>query len=295
MPGSNAMPAGQPFTRLCQLLSRPALTERADLHMHSTFSDGLYTPAQLVDLAKRSGLAAIALTDHDTLAGVEVLQRAAEDSGVEIVPGVEISCAYASHEVHILAYFVDMNCSALTDSLDNLKQRRRERFLEMVERLKAQGVELNLSSINGDLAVLGRRNLADLLVAQRKVSTVREAFLRYLGNNSRATVPKQCLPVEEALQLVRTAGGIASWAHPWDRDVWPTLVQLTTWGLGAVEAEYPTHRPTKVQTLRRMASELKLAITGGSDCHGPGEPRRVPGARSVTRDELDRLRPKVRS
>src|SRR5437870_1828670 len=134
------MPARQPFTALCQAGSRRRTTGRADLHLHSTHSDGNYTPAQLLDLARRSGLAAVALTDHDTLAGVAEAEAAAAGSGVAVVPGVEISAEYQGRELHLLGYFVRAGDEPLRAALRRLREHRERRFWEIVERLRGCGV-----------------------------------------------------------------------------------------------------------------------------------------------------------
>jgi predicted metal-dependent phosphoesterase TrpH len=283
------MPARQPFTLLCQQLARGRHAGRADLHLHTTHSDGTYTPAQVVDLARRSGLSALAITDHDTLGGVHAAREAAARWGIEVVSGVEITSEYRGRELHLLAYFVDRENSALLAALAEVCRRRRERFDAMVERLRQRGVSVEAGGTARPEA-LGRRHLAELLVQQGHVTTVREAFQRYLSERSEVVVPKMCLPAEQALALVRGAGGVAAWAHPAYDCTRDSLAELRGLGLGAVEVEYPDTRPTRVRELRGWAETLGLAVTGGSDCHGPG--RRAPGACTVSTEELDRLRPK---
>jgi 3',5'-nucleoside bisphosphate phosphatase len=285
------MPARQPFTALCCLASRSPVAGRADLHLHTTYSDGLYSPAQVVELACRSGLSAIALTDHDTLGGLPEAQAAAAGSVVEVVAGAEITCEYRGKELHLLAYFVRPD-PLLIAALERLCRHRVERFHDMIGRLRDCGVSLD----EGDLAAgavsgsLGRRHLAEMLVRTRHVGSVREAFARYLKDGGRAAVPKLRLPVAEAIALVRGAGGVAGWAHPSYDCTRETMAELRHLGLGAVEAEYPTTRPGRVRELRCLARELDLAVTGGSDCHGPDQPRRAIGACGVSAEELEVLR-----
>ena len=138
------MPARQPFTALCQLASRGRLAGRADLHLHTTHSDGAYSPAQVVELARRAGLAAVAVTDHDAVGGVAVARAAAVGSGVEVVAGVEITAEYRGRELHLLGYFFRTDDGPLTAALAKICRGRAERFAEMVERLRACGVSLDL-------------------------------------------------------------------------------------------------------------------------------------------------------
>ncbi len=286
------MPSGQPFTALCRALKRPAAVGRADLHVHSTSSDGAYTPAEVVDLARRSGLAAVALTDHDTLDGVAPARAAAAGTGVEVIPAVEVTAEYAGRELHLLGYFVREDDAALRAALGRLQEHRVGRFREMVERLQGQGVSLSEEevAVHAGRGSLGRRHLAALLVRARRVPTIRAAFVRYLGDCGRVAVPKLRLPAERAIALVRGAGGVAACAHPAYDGTKDRLAALRTLGLQAVEAEYPGHRPSLTRELRRLAAELALAVTGGSDCHGPGPPRRAVGACGVSAAELEALR-----
>jgi predicted metal-dependent phosphoesterase TrpH len=284
------MPARQPFTALCRLVSRNPHAGRADLHLHTTHSDGLYTPAQVVELARRSGLSAIALTDHDTLGGIGEARAAAAGSALEVIVGAEITCEYRGKELHLLAYFVRAD-GPLVVALDRLCRHRAERFGEMLGRLRACGVSFQEEDLGGATpSALGRRYLAELLVRGRHVGSVREAFARYLKDGGRAAVPKLRLPVAEAIALVRGAGGVAGWAHPSYDCTRETLIELRGMGLGAVEAEYPTTRPGRSRELRGWAHELGLAVSGGSDCHGPDQPRRAVGACGVSAAEVEALR-----
>ena len=283
------MPSGQPFTRLCQRLARPPITGRADLHLHTTHSDGDYSPLEIVDLARRSGLAAIAITDHDTTCGVEAA-RAAADSGVEVIAGVEITAEHDGREVHLLGYFVRPDDAPLGDALARLRIRRRERFHDMVERLRGQGVSVDEGEAIAAAAgpAPGRRTLATLLHNSGRVGSVREAFSRWLADGKSADMPKARLALETAIALVRGAGGVTSLAHPVPSLSRSKLEMLRDIGLQAVEVDYPSHRPVRRAELRQWAADLGLAVTGGSDCHGPDGP--ALGACGVTAEELQALR-----
>ena len=286
------MPARQPFTALCQAAARKPAAGRADLHLHTVHSDGSYTPAQVVDLAKRSGLAAIAITDHDTLSGIAAAQAAATGASVEIIPGVEISTEFHGRELHLLGYFFRLDDGPLRAALERLALHRAGRFWEMVERLKQCGVSLDKEDLRAHAGSesLGRRHLAEMMVKAGRARSVGEAFGRYLRDNGRAAVPKSRLPVEEALTLVRAAGGVAAWAHPSYDCNGDNLRELCRLGLGALETAYPGHSAGRMQELRTLAAAFGLAVTGGSDCHGPDQPRRAVGACSVSNEELKILR-----
>ena len=285
------MPARQPFTALCQLAARSRLAGRADLHLHTTHSDGAYTPAQVVELARRAGLAAVAVTDHDAVGGVAVARQAAGDSGVEVIAGVEITAEYRGRELHLLGYFFRTDDGPLTAALERVRQGRVERFREMVERLRACGASLDLRGVPPPAApeALGRRHLAEMLVGQGLAGSVREAFARWLHDGGRAAAPKVRLPVGEAAALVRGAGGVAAYAHPPYDCTRETLAELRALGLGAVEVDHPNVRASRGRELRTWAADLGLAVTAGSDCHGPG--KHAVGACTVTTRELEMLRP----
>src|SRR5438309_439539 len=274
------MPARQPFTALCRAAAQGPACGRADLHLHSTCSDGAYRPAQVVDLARRSGLAAIALTDHDTLAGLAEAVNAAAGTSTEIVTGVEISAEFRGRELHLLGYFFRADDGPLRSALERLVTERQQRFWEMVDRLKHCGVALADRDLRpyARVQALGRRHVAELLVRARQAGSVRQAFTRYLHDGGRVAVPKARLPVAEAIALVRGAGGVAAWAHPSYDCTKQALEGLRACGLQAVEIAWPSCRPSRARELRAWAAELGLAVTGGSDCHGPGNHLRAVGA-----------------
>ncbi len=192
--------------------------------------------------------------------------------------------------MHLLAYFVNPDDPALNAALEKVRRGRVERFHAMVERLRELGVSIADVELETIPDTLGRRHLAEMIVKAGRAGSVREAFRRYLLDGGRVDVPKKRLPIAEALALVRAAGGVAAWAHPDYHCDQRRLAELRTLGLGGVEVEYPDTAPGRRRELRTWAAAIGLAITGGSDCHGPG--RRAVGACSVSAEELERLRPK---
>lgn len=288
------MPSGQPFTNLCRSLAASRHAARVDLHLHTTCSDGRYTPAQVVELARRSGLPALAITDHDTLAGIAPA-RAVSGTSLEVIAGVEISTVFEGRELHLLAYFIERHDGPLAQALEHLRKRRRERFFAMVERLRSLGVSVDdcrLAQLS-DVEAVGRRHLAQLLVDTKRAATVREAFQRFLGDHGSVNVPKERLDVRQAIALVQAEGGVAAWAHPGADCTEASLRDLYNCGMRAVEVEWPSAKPRRSRELRDWARALGMAVTGGSDCHGPDEPRRCVGACGISADELDLLRSHV--
>lgn len=264
--------------------------DRVDLHLHSTCSDGAYTPAQIVDLARRSGLAAIAITDHDTMAGIAPAQQAA-GAALEVVPALELTATWRSAELHLLGYFIRPDDPSLGAVLLRLHQQRRERFFELARRLSGCGLSIDEQDLASHLGQrsAGRRLLAEWLVATRQAATVQQAFDRYLSG-SRVAVPPVGLPVADAIALLRSAGGVAVWAHPGQDCRQKNLRELVALGLQGIEVEYPGYRRDRVQQLRQLATQFGLVVSGGSDCHGPGRLYQSVGARSATLAELDKIR-----
>jgi predicted metal-dependent phosphoesterase TrpH len=280
---------GSPFTHLCRQLAIVRNTGRADLHTHTTFSDGTHAPSDLVERAVKAGLQAVAVTDHDTTAGVRPAIEAAAGR-VEVISGVEITAEFRSRELHLLGYFVEPD-NSLDGGLFALRSARRTRLLEMARRLKPLGVsvESEIETLPEELS-LGRRHLARLLIARGHARSLHDAFTRWLSLPELADVPKLRLPAADAIDLIRGSGGVTSWAHPpLDADE-SMLVELRGLGLQAVECVYPWPTGTHGKRLRAMAENLGLAVTGGSDSHDAAPPTRAIGARTVTLEEVDRIR-----
>jgi 3',5'-nucleoside bisphosphate phosphatase len=298
------MPRRQPFTALCTRLAQLARPRRADLHVHTTASDGEFTPSQVVALARQANLAAVAVTDHDTLAAVGEARAAAGDqearspkaseaSPFEVVPGVEITAGFNGRELHLLGYFVRTDYAELNAALARLCERRRERFRDFVAKLADRGTRLpddRVKLIEESSPSLGRRHVAGLLLAGKFAQNRNEAFHRFLGPLAGSVLPKLLLPVEEAIHLVREAGGVTSLAHPPADLTEADFRALAGCGLSALEAEYPWGRNSPAARLREAAARLGLAITGGSDCHGPDPPHRRIGSHAITSEELEALR-----
>jgi predicted metal-dependent phosphoesterase TrpH len=265
---------------------------RADLHVHTSASDGEYTASQVVALAREAKLAAVAITDHDEITIPDKL-LAAGGSPIEVIPGVEISAEFNGREVHLLGYFIRVDHPDLNLVLSRIRDARRERFYGFVAKLRETGTHLPADRIRltaESSSSLGRRHLARLLFECGFAATRVEAFHRFLGPVARGVLPKALVPIEEAIQLVRAAGGLSSLAHPSTDLTVADFRSLTKMGLAALEAEYPWGRSSRSALLREAAARLNLAATGGSDCHGPDPSHRRIGSHGITADELNALR-----
>jgi 3',5'-nucleoside bisphosphate phosphatase len=286
------MPRTSPYTTAASRLALLAAPARVDLHVHTTASDGEYTPSQVVAQARIAGLRAVAITDHDTLAGVAEAQVAAGDA-IELVPGVEISTAFAGGELHLLGYFVRPNHDELNAVLAVVCAARRARFRDFVTLLGSRGTQLPEDRVRlaeEATASLGRRHVAGLLVACGYAKTRTEAFHRFVNPLVGQVGPKNLVPIEEAIQLVHAVGGVASLAHPPADFADEQFVTLRDVGLDALEAVYPWGRNSPAVRLREVAARLGLAVSGGSDCHGPDPAHRRVGSHAITFDEFAALR-----
>ncbi len=283
------MPRRQPFTALCrQAAASSGFFGRADLHIHTTASDGKYAPHEVVSLAVRSGLRAIAITDHDTVEGV-VAARAVSRSGLEIISGVELVADHDGRQLHVLGYFIDPEDLALVSYLAERRRARIGRFEEMLDRLAKQGVHVERPECN-HASVWGRMHLARLMVQAGRAQSEREAFARYLHDGAPAVVPLAGSPFICVAEMVRAAGGILALAHPAGSITRLKIGALRALGLTAVEVDFPGCRVSRRRQLRQWAKECSLAVTGGSDCHGPEPSRRAIGSRGIDERELERLR-----
>lgn len=271
----------------------PALV---DLHTHSTASDGTLPPEAVIEAAGRCGLSAVALTDHDTIAGLPVAREAAERAGIRIIAGVELSAFDQDHEVHLLALHLS-RLDALERRLTRLRASRHARAAKIVEKLNTLGVPLTFDEVlrqsNG--GAVGRPHIARAMMARGAVADFRDAFLRYLGANGSAFVARDHLSVADAIGIAHEAGAIAIWAHPSDAGRRERLEPLVAAGLDGVEVRHPSHSAEDMKRLEALADFFDLVPSGGSDWHGAQEgPRRL-GMMSVPMEWLERQDQRVAS
>jgi hypothetical protein len=239
-----------------------------DLHLHTTISDGLHSPTEIVRMAQREGLRAIAISDHDAVDGIAEAIAAAQGSALEVIPGLEISTDADDLEVHVLGYYIDYTSTELATELAEFREARVARAKKMLEKLAALGVQLSwarVREIAGDGAV-GRPHIALALQEAHYVGSSQEAFDRYLGRGRPAYVSRLKKTPLEAIQLIRKAGGLAVLAHPWGLDA--LVGGLARQGLVGLEAYYNGYSTEAVGHLCWLARQHHLLCTGGSDFHG---------------------------
>jgi len=245
--------------------------KRIDLHMHSNYSDGVHAPSVLVELAKWKGISAIALSDHDSLDGYAELAHAAQRVGIEVLTGVELSCEYQGHDLHVLGYGVDPANQALQDSLREFRASRERRGIRIVELLRESGVNLDVQKVLAKAGggALGRPHIAEALLEAGYVADHAEAFARFIGEGGPAYVDKHKVTPSEAVATLHAAGGLAFVAHPGHYlDGNDDLAGLLEHGFDGVEVFHPYHRPMVIERLLGIARDRGLLISGGSDFHG---------------------------
>lgn len=250
-----------------------------DLHTHSTASDGTLTPCQVVEAAAKAGLSAIALTDHDTLAGLQEAMKAAAFFHIRVIPGIELSCDYKGKDIHIVGLDLDLADPSLDRSIHSLLRRRDKRNEGMIRKMRAAGIDITLEKLrqrDGD-AVLTRANFARYLTDIGFCSSIREVFDHYLGPDMPFYVPKDPVSPSEVIRIITRAGGVPVLAHPLSYGL--NLSELETFidrfkpdGLKAMEVFYSTHTPEDERNMRRLAEKKGLFMSGGSDFHGAAKP-----------------------
>ena len=255
-----------------------------DLHLHSTCSDGADPPAEVAAYAKQHGLAAIALTDHDTTDGLAEAGEAARAAGIGFLNGVEVSTLYGHHSIHILGLGIEPGCPELDAVLEKLRKGREARSAKIVQKLQERGLPIDMDAIheltNGD--VPGRLHIARVLQANGACATVQEAFDRWLKFGKSCFVPIPKVSCERAVEAIHAAGGLAFIAHPGlgsaTRKLLPHLLKLPFDGL---EVFHSKHTPADTAEFKALAAEQGLMITGGSDCHGGANGPRLMGGTKV--------------
>jgi hypothetical protein len=259
-----------------------------DLHTHSTASDGVLPPAEVVEAASAAGLAAMALTDHDSVAGVAEAREAGERLGVRVVAGAELSAHVDREEIHLLALHLD-RVDVIAGELARFRDDRVARAERMVAKLRALGVAVSMDDVlrEAGAGAVGRPHVARAVVAAGAAADVREAFDRFLGDGRPANVEKPRLDAREAIAIAHAAGGIAVWAHPGPAGRREKVEPLAAAGLDGIEVLHPRHSGDDMARLAALAEHFGLVTSGGSDWHGPTDAWRTLGMMRVPTQVLE--------
>jgi predicted metal-dependent phosphoesterase TrpH len=250
-----------------------------DLHIHSLFSDGTHTPTELIKLAQKNRLSAISITDHDTVAGVQEALSASFNTGIEVIPGIELSVVFNDEHFHLLGYFFDYNDRALHEKLLVLQSARDQRNRKILQKLHLHGINICEEDIQAisHTGQTGRPHIAKALCQKGVVKTFDEAFERYLKKGACAYVPRFVFSAAEAINMLKNTGGLTILAHP--AQIAPSFIEkqtlvgkLVDLGLDGIEVYYPTHTPKIRKNLKKIAKRYDMVISGGSDYHGHVRP-----------------------
>ena len=264
----------------------------ADLHLHTNFSDGTYSPEELAEHAARVRLHTIALTDHDTVEGCPRAAVACRNLGLEFIPGAELTAEIDETEIHLLGYYLDADHPGLLRETAKFQTVRQNRISEMVQRLNQLGIPLEAEAVFA-LAKCrspGRPHVGRALVRGGFCSSVNEAFERFLKKDRPAWVPKFKMPAFEGIELIHNAGGLAILAHPGLNQVDPAIPLLAEAGLDGLECFHTKHAPSTADHYLRLSESLQLLVTGGSDCHGLAKAQPLIGSLRLDDAYVERLR-----
>jgi len=264
----------------------------ADLHLHTFYSDGTYTPEELIRQAVRVGLNCIAVTDHDTIAGIKPSWELGTKKDIEVIPGIELSSEYNGTEIHILGYFVDYKNKTFIAALDTLRKNRIERIYKILDKLKEMGVDLKPKKIF-DIAkegTVGRLHVARAMLAEGFIRSLYEAFHKYIGDKGPAYVAGFKLTPQKAIDLIKNAGGTPVLAHPYTLTQDELIPELVKAGLMGLEVYYPEHSQADVNFYLGLAKKYHLLVTGGSDCHGEAKSELKIGLIKIPYELVEKLK-----
>lgn len=244
---------------------------RFDLHIHTNHSDGMFSPSQVVDLAIEQGLNGIAITDHDTITGIEeAINHSLNYNDFKVIPGIEFSCVYRDEEVHILGYFIDYKDPNIINMTNRLKSARINRGLDIIKKINGLGLNLTIEEVkdfSGD-DYIGRPHIARALIKNGYVYTIQEAFDKYLNRGKPAYVERYKMTIEDTISLIKDGGGISILAHPGllkDKSIVKHCISLD---IDGIECIHSKHSRNDTKLFLGITNENRLIATGGSDCHG---------------------------
>ena len=269
----------------------------ADLHLHTNFSDGTYTPEELAGHAHRCGLAVVALTDHDTVEGCTRMGAACGNLGIEFIPASELTAELGGNELHLLGYFLDTENPRLLVELAKFQEVRQNRIREMCARLNELGLALEAEAVFkiANCRSPGRPHVGRALVQAGLCATQDEAFDRFLKKGKPAWVPKFQMSAVEAIELIHQAGGLAVMAHPGLNRTDEAIPVLAEMGMDGLECFHTRHSTAASQHYLLMAEQLGLLVTGGSDCHGMNKGKPLIGSMKLPLDYVAKMKAKVKS
>lgn len=264
----------------------------ADLHVHTFYSDSTFSPEEVVACARDKGLAAIAISDHDSVDGIAPCLAAGGGAGIEIIPAIEMTAEKVDAEIHLLGYFIEWEAEWLKEKLKEIQASRIDRIYKMVEKLKEAGIELKPENVIklGGMGTIGRLHLAQAMLLTRKVKTFREAFDKYIGFSKPCYVPYTKFSPHDAVKTMLKAGGVPVLAHPETMGHDEYIPELIGYGLRGIEVYHTDHDAHMTRRYLELSQRYNLLVTGGSDCHGLAKGRVLMGGVKVPYELVERLK-----
>jgi len=268
----------------------------ADLHLHTFFSDGTYSPEEMVERARGWGFSALSLTDHDTVEGCERTAAACALAEIEFITGTELTAQHEEHEIHILGYFLDTSHRGLLSEIEKFQAVRQNRIREIVARLNSLGIMLDAETVLNlaNCRSPGRPHVARALVQAGVCSGLDEAFERFLKKNRPAFVPKFKMSASVAIDLIHEAGGVAVLAHPGLNHADQVIAPMAEAGLDGIECFHTKHSTSTAEHYLQIADELNLLVTGGSDCHGMNKGKPLIGTIKLPYQHVEKLKARAK-
>ncbi len=262
-----------------------------DLHIHSTFSDGTLTPEEIVGISRERGLAAISITDHDTIRAVAPAKVFGREQGIMVLSGTELSSVFNDIEIHILGYLFDERNMQFKERLGEIRKYREIRAQEMVAKLSDYGCSISIEDVKrvAGIGAIGRPHVAQAMLERKCIGDYKEAFIRYIGNGKPCNVPKYRLHPEEAIALIEDAGGIPVLAHPGNIGDEMVVADLLKFPFKGIEVWHPDHSSSQITLYEQFAERAGLFMTGGSDCHGEKRSKMSIGGIKVSVEAVEAL------
>ncbi|MGB7605169.1 MAG: PHP domain-containing protein [Lutisporaceae bacterium] len=243
---------------------------KADLHIHTTSSDGLLSPEEVVKWAVYKKLSAVGITDHDTIKGIQPAIDYSINYNIEIVPGIELSTEYNEEEIHILGYYIDFKKDWLHQKLNEIYESRYNRAIKMIEKLSDMGIQITLQQVKNiaDAGTIGRPHIARAMQEMGYIDNMKDAFKKYIGKGCPAYVERYKITCQEAIDMIKNLGGVPVLAHPGLINNKASLSKIIDIGIEGIEVYHSKHDNETIRSTYKLAVDRKLLITGGSDCHG---------------------------
>lgn len=271
-------------------------TRYADLHIHTNKSDSTFSPEEVVRYAAKCGLSAIAITDHDSVEAIPLVNEYTSQYGIEVIPGVELSSDANGEEVHILGYYIDFKKEWFLDRLQFLRETRTKRALQMIGKLNELGLKITIQdvlNISGEGAI-GRMHIARALLERKYISAIAEAFQKYIGKGRYAYVKKYRITPREAIDMVDKLGGISVLAHPQIMNIDSIIPIMIKQGLQGIEVYHSDHTHEGEEKYLAMTRSYNLLVTGGSDCHGIGKGKVLMGTVKIPYELVEKLKDRIK-